>query len=53
MDTQLKFKRYEMEQLQLLPPSLDELITGKHLVRVVNEIIEKMQLEAIESGCKG
>ena len=25
----------------------------KHLVRVINEMIEKMQLEAIESGYKG
>jgi len=53
MDTQAKFKRYEMDQPQLLPPSLDELIPEKHLVRVINELIEKLDLEVIESGYKG
>lgn len=53
MDKRAKFKRYEMDQPQLLPPSVDELIPEKHLVRMINELIDKMQLEAIESGYKG
>lgn len=53
MDKRAKFKRYEMDQPQLLPPSVDELIPEKHLVRVINEMIEKMQLEPIERGYKG
>lgn len=42
-----------MQQPQLLPPSLEELIPEGHLVRVINEIIEKMQLDAIERDYKG
>lgn len=53
MNSQAKFKRYEMNQPQLLPPSLDELIPEKHLVRVINELIEKLDLEPIESSYKG
>jgi len=34
------FKEYTMEQPQLMPPSLEELILGDHLVRVVNRVIE-------------
>lgn len=37
----------------LLPPSLDELIPEKHLVRVINDLIERLDLAAIESGYKG
>jgi transposase len=47
------FKRYEMAQPQLLPPSLDELIPEKHLVRVINELIDRMDLTAINKSYKG
>ena len=42
-----------MDQPQLLPPSLDELIPEQHLVRVINQLIDRMKLEAIESTYKG
>lgn len=42
-----------MDQPQLLPPSLDELIPEKHIVRVINELIDQLDLEAIESSYKG
>jgi len=37
MDTRAIFKRYDMNQPQLLPPSLDELIPEQHLVQVINQ----------------
>jgi transposase len=47
------FKKYEMGQPMLLPPSVEELIPEKHLVRVINEIIDKMDIRAIIKGYKG
>lgn len=38
------FKEYCPEQLLLLPPSLEELIPSTHLVRVVNEVVEQMDI---------
>lgn len=47
------FKPYVMNQAQLLPPSYDELIEAGHLVRVVNEAIEKLDLSALLAQYKG
>jgi len=47
------FKEYEMNQPQLLPQRVEELIPGKHLVRVVNQLIEGMDLTEVEKGYKG
>ena len=47
------FKSYVMHQDQLLPPSYDELIEVGHLVRVVNEAIEKLDLKALLAQYKG
>jgi transposase len=38
------FKEYVPQQLLLLPPSLEELIPATHLVRVVNEVVERMDI---------
>jgi transposase len=38
------FKEYASQQLLLLPPSLEELIPATHLVRVVNEVVERMDI---------
>lgn len=43
----LVFKEYNQHQIELLPKSADELIPQKHLVRVVNETIDKMDLEPL------
>jgi transposase len=40
----LVFKQYNQQQSLLLPPSLSDLIGEKHLVRVVNEVVESMDL---------
>lgn len=47
------FKDYSQHQILLLPPSLEELISPKHLVRVVNEVIERIDLRILEQGYKG
>lgn len=36
-----------------MPPSLEELITLSHPLRVVNEVIESINLETLEKGYKG
>lgn len=41
------FKAYHQDQMLLLPPSLDELVADGHPVRVVNEIIEKIDINAL------
>ena len=39
------FKAYTMEQPSLLPANLEELIPEDHLVRVVNRVVEEIDLE--------
>jgi transposase len=47
------FKEYGQHQISLLPPSLEDLISPKHLVRVVNAVIERINLKILEQGYKG
>jgi transposase len=47
------YKRYEMNQPQLIPPSVDELIPEKHMVRVVNRVVDQMDLSMVEKEYKG
>lgn len=47
------FKNYSPAQGLLLPPSLQELIAGNHPVRVVNEVIERLNLELLEKAYAG
>jgi transposase len=47
------FKPYEQNQPMLLPPSLEELIPTGHLVRVVNQIIESIDIEPLIRQYKG
>jgi transposase len=41
------FKAYTQAQAMLLPPSLDELITADHPVRIVNQVLEKIDIEPL------
>jgi len=50
---QLNFKPYTMEQPWLLPPSLDELIPAQHLVRVVNRVVDELDIEPLLAKYKG
>lgn len=47
------FKDYNPNQGQLLPPSLEELITNNHPVRVVNSVIDGLNLEGLIKSYKG
>ncbi len=47
------FKPYTMDQASLLPPSLEELIPADHLVRVVNRVMDELELEPILQEYKG
>lgn len=55
--TRTKFKLYQQNQLTALPPTFDELIESTHPVRVVNEIIERIDIHPLTRkyktvGCK-
>lgn len=43
----ITFKSDNQKQSLLLPPSLDELIPATHSVRVVNAIIDRLDVDAI------
>jgi transposase len=45
--TSVIFKQYNQQQSLLLPPSVEELIGAKHLVRVVNEVVECMDISEL------
>ena len=47
------FKPYDPDQLSLLPPSLDELIPDKHVVRVVRTVIDQLNIDDILKKYKG
>lgn len=42
-----KFKAYQQNQLMSLPSTFDELIDAHHPVRVVNEVIEKIDIRPL------
>jgi transposase len=48
-----KFISYTQHQLMLLPPSIEELIPAKHIVRTVNKVIETMDLSPLINTYKG
>jgi len=47
------FKPYNQEQPMLLPPNLEELIPEGHLVRVVNAMVNELEIEPLERQYKG
>lgn len=51
--TSVLFKQYNQQQNFLLPPSLDELIDQRHLVRIVNDVVEAMNITALINQYEG
>lgn len=47
------FKAYRQHQVVLLPPSLEELIPPGHVVRVVSEVVDRMDLDTLLSSYDG
>ena len=53
MSNKVVFKTYQQDQLSLLPPSYDDLVPKNHLVRIVNTIIDHIDISALEKSYKG
>jgi len=51
--TSVVFKDYNPQQILLLPPSLEELISEKHLVRIVNQVVESMNISELINTYQG
>lgn len=47
------FKTYQQNQVYLFPPSLDEMIAINHPVRVVSEVIDRIDMDIIIKKYKG
>jgi len=47
------FKPYQQNQMFLIPPSIEEMIEKKHPVRVVNEVIEQINIKPLLRLYKG
>lgn len=47
------FKAYQQNQLMLLPPTLDEMISPSHPVRVVNQVLDKIDIDPLIKKYKG
>lgn len=46
------FKQLHQGQLMLLPPSLDELVSSDHPVRVVSSVLDKVDISKLIAGYK-
>ena len=53
IQSSVQFKSYQPEQILLLPPSLEELIDEHHLVRVVNQVVNAMDISGLINQYKG
>ena len=53
MKNRVVYKTYNQNQLSFLPPSYDDLVPKHHPVRVVNTIIDHIDISSIEKTYKG
>jgi transposase len=49
----IRFKPYSPNQAMLLPPSLDEMIASNHPVRVVNRVVDQIDIRPLIRTYKG
>lgn len=49
----IKFKPYNQGQLMVLPPTFDDLIPETHPVRIVNQVIDQINLDPLLRKYKG
>mgnify|MGYP003288077489 FL=1 len=49
----LAIKPENQKQSMLFPPSLDELISKTHVIRVVNSVIDRLELSSITQSYRG
>ena len=43
-----KFKPYKVNQMMLLPPSIHDFVPEGHLAKVIDKVVEQLDIEAIE-----
>ncbi|MCK0145233.1 transposase, partial [Arenibacter sp. F26102] len=53
MSRKVVWKTNNQDQLSLLPPSYDDLVPKNHPVRIVNTILDQIDLSILEKGYKG
>lgn len=53
MQKSVVFKKYHQHQISLLPPSKVELIPENHPSRVVNDVLNKVDISKLEKDYKG
>lgn len=53
MKAKVVFKTYAQDQLSLLPPSYDDLVPKNHPVRIVNTIVDQIDISVLEKSYKG
>ena len=53
MSRKVVFKTYHQNQLSLIPPSYDDLVPKNHPVRIVNTIVDHLDISALEKSYKG
>jgi transposase len=51
--TNVKFKEYSQVQVMLFPPSMEEMIDVNHPVRIVNRVIEQIEINPVIDKYKG
>lgn len=47
------FKEYSVDQLSLLPPSLDELLPQGHIARIVNRVVDRLESTKLKQWYRG
>jgi len=52
-DRKNTFKPYQQNQYMALPPSLDELIADNHPVRIVNHVIDEIDIDSLVKKYQG
>jgi hypothetical protein len=53
LKSKVVFKNYTFNQVMMLPPSLEELIDKNHPVRIVNQVIDRIDIDALLKKFKG
>lgn len=52
MRKKVVFKTYSQDQMSLLPPSYNDLVPEHHSVRIVNTIIDNVDISSLEKKVK-
>ncbi len=53
MNAKIVYKDYNQNESLLFPPTLGELVPGSHPVRIVNAVIDRLDISSVESTYKG